>query len=98
MNQHINSSPPESPADWDFMSARQRYEASLEEYNAAYEHAARAKAMNTPSFMLRPSISLDGDKWCVLYGENIQDGVAGFGDTPEKAMSAFDLAWKGGAA
>jgi hypothetical protein len=37
---------------------------------------------------------MDGDQWCALYGENLQDGVAGFGDTPEKAMYAFDAAWK----
>jgi hypothetical protein len=37
----------------------------------------------------------DGDKWCVLWGENIQDGIAAFGDTPEAAMFAFDNAMLG---
>ena len=46
-----------------------------------------------PSIMLRPSIAIDGNQWCVLYGENLQDGVAGFGDSPEKAMRAFDCEW-----
>ena len=31
--------------------------------------------------------------WCALFGENLQDGVAGFGETPAKAMWAFDVAW-----
>jgi len=46
-----------------------------------------------PSAVYRPSLSMDGNQWCVLYGENLQEGVAGFGDTPEKAMQSFDLAW-----
>lgn len=33
---------------------------------------------------------LDGDKWCVLYGENLQVGISGFGETPIDAMCAFD--------
>ena len=34
----------------------------------------------------------DGDAWCVLWGENLQDGVAGFGDTPYLAVLAFNKA------
>lgn len=38
----------------------------------------------------------DGDKWCVLYGKDLQEGITGFGDTPVKAMYAFDDAmWRG---
>ena len=37
----------------------------------------------------------DGDQWCALLGDNLQEGVAGFGETPDKAMAAFDMAfWK----
>ena len=46
-----------------------------------------------PFRLMRTSISLDGGQWCVLYGENLQDGVAGFGESPDKASRAFDLAW-----
>lgn len=46
-----------------------------------------------PSVLFRPTLSIDGDQWCTLYGNNLQDGVAGFGDTPEAAMLAFDRAW-----
>lgn len=49
--------------------------------------------MSRPAAIFRPSISIDGNKWCALYGENIQDGVAGFGDSPAEAMVAFDKAW-----
>ena len=59
-------------------------------------------AMTRPSVLYRPAIMIDGNKWCALYGENLQDGVAGFGDSPYEAMSDFDKAWttklqKGGA-
>jgi hypothetical protein len=47
-----------------------------------------------PSVQYRPSVSIDGNQWCALYGENLQDGVAGFGDSPEEAMSAFNKAWR----
>lgn len=46
-----------------------------------------------PSVMMRPTISIDGDQWCALYGDNLQDGVAGFGDSPAMAMDKFDAAW-----
>lgn len=35
----------------------------------------------------------DGNQWCVLYGENLQEGIASFGDTPEQAMWRFDEAF-----
>ena len=35
----------------------------------------------------------DGDKWCCLYGENIQEGICGFGDTPHKAVIEFNSAF-----
>lgn len=31
----------------------------------------------------------DGNQWCFLYGENIQEGVCGFGDTIYKAAWDF---------
>ncbi len=34
----------------------------------------------------------DGNQWCVLYGENLQEGIAAFGDTPSDAMYHFEEA------
>ena len=34
-------------------------------------------------------ISQDGDVVCVLYGENLKEGIAGFGSTEEEAMIEF---------
>lgn len=42
--------------------------------------------------LLKPAISIDGNQWCVLYGDNLQDGVAGFGDTPYLAVLDFTKA------
>ena len=53
---------------------------------AAYEHMR-------PSVLFRPKLSLDGDMWCALLGDDLQVGLAGFGETPAKAMYAFDAAW-----
>ncbi len=32
----------------------------------------------------------DGHQWCYLFGKDLQSGVAGFGDTPHKAMLDFN--------
>ena len=52
-----------------------------------------AYEMRRPSVLFRPNLSMDGNQWCALYGENLQSGVAGFGDTPALAMADFDAAW-----
>jgi len=36
----------------------------------------------------------DGDQWCVLLGDDLAVGIAGFGDTPEAAIHAFDEAMR----
>ena len=34
----------------------------------------------------------DGNQWLLLWGKNIQEGVCGFGDTPEAAVWDFEKA------
>lgn len=46
-----------------------------------------------PCVLFRPRLSVDGNQWCALYGDNLQDGVAGFGDSPADAMWDFDRNW-----
>lgn len=58
--------------------------------NVQYQAALEARR---PFMLLRPSISLDGDMWCVLYGSDLMDGVAGFGATPDAASYDFDKNW-----
>jgi len=46
-----------------------------------------------PSSVYKPRLFKDGDQWCALFGENIQEGVSGFGVSPEKAFLDFDREW-----
>lgn len=43
--------------------------------------------------LLKPQIIQDGDQWCVLFGENLQVGIAGFGKTPFEAIVEFNMAF-----
>ena len=43
-----------------------------------------------PHVLMRPKIFPDGNKWCCLLGEDLQLGIAGFGDTPQEACYRFD--------
>ncbi len=54
------------------------------------EIATSANWSARPSVLYRPTLSLDGNQWCALYGRNLQEGIAGFGDTPADAMRHFD--------
>lgn len=47
-----------------------------------------------PSHIYRPRLFIDGNQWCALFGENLQDGVAGFGDSPLLAYRDFDKNWR----
>lgn len=73
---------------WDISYAR---EAVVE--NIRGELADLRNCMTSPHVLLRPAISIDRNQWCALYGENLQDGVAGFGDSPALAMEDFDRNW-----
>jgi hypothetical protein len=64
-------------------------------WHADREHEARLslvveqQEMNLFN-MLRPTISQDGNQFCVLYGEDLQSGIAGFGDTIRLAIYDFN--------
>lgn len=38
-------------------------------------------------------ISRDGNMWCVLFGQDLQSGIAGFGKTLLEAIQEFDKSW-----
>jgi hypothetical protein len=46
-----------------------------------------------PCVLFKPKLSKDGDQWCALFGDNLQEGVSGFGKTPADAMYDFDRNW-----
>lgn len=55
-------------------------------------HAIR-EAQTAPHVLYKPALFPDGNMWCALLGDDLMVGVAGFGETPAKAMAAFDKAW-----
>jgi len=48
---------------------------------------------NTPFVIYGARIFQDGNMWCALLGETIQNGVCAFGETPAKAVQEFNRAW-----
>lgn len=74
-------------------AAREAFDISHAKAILQEQIASVGYEMMRPSVLYRPSIGLDGTKWCALYGEDLMNGVSGFGDTPAEAMSAFDQAW-----
>lgn len=60
---------------------------------AEQEICAVSYELMRPFVLLKPALSSDGNQWGALYGENIQVGVAGFGDTPDAASRDFDKNW-----
>ena len=70
-------------------------DANLSHHAAMAANAAicAASEQERPSVLFKPKLTLDGDQWCALYGENLQEGVAGFGDSPANAMCDFDRNW-----
>jgi hypothetical protein len=71
----------------------QQFDISLTTEIVKQEILCAVAEYRRPSAVYRPQLMIDGTAWCALYGENLQDGVAGFGDTPDEAMRAFDAAW-----
>ena len=60
---------------------------------ASYEIQVAAQHYTSPSVVWKPKLSIDGNQWCALYGDDLQSGVAGFGASPQEAMLDFDKAW-----
>lgn len=56
------------------------------------QSAQEMRAMQVIS-TLKPTLYKDGNQWCYLLGDNLQTGVAGFGDTPALAMYDFQKAF-----
>ena len=43
--------------------------------------------MGNDGFSFGAVVERDGDKWCALIGENLQEGIAGFGDIVAESVS-----------
>ena len=73
--------------------ARQALDISFLQGIAQQEIYAVGHEWQRPSVLFRPTIYPDGTMWCALLGDDLQQGIAGFGDTPDAAMRAFDVAF-----
>ena len=60
----------------------------IDEYNLS-----AAMEGSLPFAIYKPKMFIDGDQWCALYGDNLQDGIAGFGDSPNDAKNNFNINW-----
>ena len=50
-----------------------------------------AQHPGSPSAVRRPQLSHRGGTFVVLLGRNLQNGIAGLGNTVEAALRAFDV-------
>lgn len=75
-------------------AAREAFDISHIKPHLLQEIYVISEAMTRPSVLYRPTLSADGTKWMALLGDDLAVGVAGFGDTPDEAMRAFDNAFQ----
>ena len=76
--------------DFEHEAKMRAIEAEVHAMNAA---ESTELERSRPFMLLRPRVFPAGNQWCALYGSNLQEGVAGFGDTPAKAAVDFDVQW-----
>lgn len=50
--------------------------------------------IDRPSVIFKPTLSRDGNKWIALFGDDLQVGVVGIGESPGEAMFHFDCEWE----
>jgi hypothetical protein len=55
----------------------------------------RESLRSLAAFCVGAKLYKEGDSWCCLFGDNIQEGCCGFGETPYKAALAFENAFYG---
>jgi hypothetical protein len=73
--------------------ARQCFDTSFIQDQIRSGILEQASEWGRPCAVFKPTLSRDGNQWCALLGDNLHEGLAGFGDTPAAAMSAFDKAF-----
>lgn len=78
----------------DFMGASRMTGLNID--TSRIDHAAQCLAQEISAYhatffsALKPRLFMDGDMWCALYGDNLQEGIVGFGETPAKALFEFE--------
>lgn len=51
-------------------------------------HITKNQLVFIETFNIKPY--KDGNQWCVILGENIQEGIVGFGNSPFEAIVNFN--------
>jgi hypothetical protein len=70
-----------------------QHQVALENLGFEYD-AVEEKRVLTMVSILGAKLSIDGDMHCFLYGENLQEGVSGFGKSPMLAAIDFSKQFK----
>jgi hypothetical protein len=78
-----------------------RAESSQRQHYQDLEHQAKMNILVEQEeynlfTLLRPTLKKDGNQWCCLYGDNLQEGIVGFGDTPYLAIIEWTKAMRDG--
>lgn len=58
-------------------------------YEGAIIEAAEVNLIS----VLKPALTIDGGEYCWRLGDNLQDGICGFGKSPYLAALAFNKAF-----
>jgi len=74
-------------------SISKQFDISWQVEQVKQEFLSIAYEMQRPSTIYKPVLYIDGNQWVALYGEDLQSGVAGYGDSPAKAFTDFDKEW-----
>ena len=45
-------------------------------------------------YTVETTLTRDGNRWCILYGENLQEGVCGFGKHIHEAIVNFKIIFR----
>lgn len=69
----------------------ERYQAALTERQAADVRLSGEMNRAYWATVLGLAPFPDGGMWCVLWGKDLQVGIAGFGKTPYEAIKDFDV-------
>ncbi|QFY42948.1 hypothetical protein F6R98_10265 [Candidatus Methylospira mobilis] len=72
------------------MNIPEHFHAHAGELIAIEQEAAIKRNYWAVALGIKPKI--DGNSYCFLWGDDLQSGVCGFGDTPIAAMHDFDRA------
>lgn len=81
------------PARWDLTGYDDFYRQSMQLMRA---QTAATEEINTPHFRLKPTLfRLAAGGWAAVAGRQLDHALVGTGATPEEAIVAFDLIFKG---